>query len=368
MSKCMYHPGNIATRSSTNVCKTAYNFHMSPNPTGTHLRHDSIAMQGTADVIHPWDLPGPFGGNHFRSSLNIYNSDDDDDAEEVCESDSDEDDESEPIPLYVACASGDKKTVERLLSAGGFDIEKKFRGYTALLRAVCCGYVNIIKMLLAHGADPSAVQSRGLSSIMLAAQWKLPRILRLLLEHNPVTTEKMINMRTKSNYSALEFAAVSDDVDIARMLIKHGADVNQEDSQGRNVLHFAIGTECSTAFIKVILENGVDVHHEDNDGENALVNAFVFKKYEIIKLLMDAGLSLDKCNKKGVSLAHGAAKWGGRSMAEFLVLNKAACLDSKSMSGKTPCSTAELYRNFGVKMIFKNNITKNRADAKRAKR
>ena len=348
----MYHPGNIATRGSTNVCKTAYNFHMNPNPTGTHLRHDFVTMQ-TDDVI---------------DSPRIHNSDDD--TEESDESDSDEyeDDESEPSPLYVACASGDKKTVERLLSAGGFDIEKKFRGYTALLCAVCCGQTKIVKMLLAQGADPSAVQRKGFSSIMIAAQKGYTIMLRLLLEHDPVTTEKMINMRTKSDLSALELVCDKDLVEIARMLIKHGVDVNKEDSKGRNALHFAIDTDCSAAFVNVILENGVNVQHQDKFGETAMKNAFLFEKYEIIKLLMDAGLSLDKCNKKGVSLAHWVAKWGTNSMARFLVLNKAACLDSKSMSGKTPCSTAELYGNFGVKMIFKDNITKNRADAKRAKR
>ena len=310
-------------------------------------------------------------GTDVIDSPNIHNSDDD--AEDFDESDSDdeveyEDDDFEQSPLGIACDSGDEDTVKRLLLAGGVDVEKRYIGFTALLGAVDSGQTKIVELLLAHGADSSAVESRGFSSIMIAAQKGNTSILRSLLEHNPVTTKKMINMTNKHKISALEFAAGNDRVDVAHMLLKHGADVNQEDPRGRNAMLVAIICGGSAAFVKVMIENGVNVHHEDNFGDNAMKAAFFQENLEIIKLLMDAGVSLDKSNKKGVSLAHCVAKWGGNSMARFLVLNKAACLESKSMSGKTPCSTAELYGNYGVKMIFKDKITKDRGDAKRAKR
>jgi ankyrin repeat-rich membrane spanning protein len=308
-------------------------------------------------------------GNAFIDPRDIHNSDDDTDY--LGESDSDEDDgyehHSEKSLIYIACESGDEDAVDRLLRTGGVDVEKRYVGFTSLLIAVERGQTKIVERLLAHGVNLSAVGNMGNSSIMIAARKGYTSMMKALLEHDPATTKKMINMTNKQNITPLDFAVGNDRVEIARMLIKHGADVNKEDSQGRTILFDMTNCKNGVAFVKLILEHDINIHHEDKHGNTAMRTAFFHENLEIIKLLMDAGLTLDMCNKKGVSLAHCVAKWGMYSMAKFLVSNNAACLDSKSMSGKTPCSTAELYGNYGVKMIFKSKITKDRSDAKRAK-
>ncbi len=90
-------------------------------------------------------------------------------------------------------------------------------GTTPLLRAAKAGDVPVIKMLLAKGANPRAVTSRGnVNAIMMAA--------------NVSTREEDMTGRNKTQKEAIESI---------RLLLAAGTDINGVDTQGRTAAHGA---------------------------------------------------------------------------------------------------------------------------------
>lgn len=58
------------------------------------------------------------------------------------------------------------------------------------------------------------------------------------------------------------------DVNLARILIKNGADVNSKDAQGNTPLYHAILNK-NTAMIKLLLDNGADMYIKNSKGDTA---------------------------------------------------------------------------------------------------
>ena len=77
-------------------------------------------------------------------------------------------------PLMNACYSypyGDHKEVVKLLIAAGADISAVDEfGYTALMRAAECGHQEVVKVLIAAGCDVSAANVHGDTAIIQAAR------------------------------------------------------------------------------------------------------------------------------------------------------------------------------------------------------
>ena len=63
----------------------------------------------------------------------------------------------------------------------------------------------------------------------------------------------------KDNWIALHYAAQDGHVDVAKVLIRNGADVNAKDSDGETALHMA-AEDGHVDVVKVLIQNGADVN------------------------------------------------------------------------------------------------------------
>jgi hypothetical protein len=122
-------------------------------------------------------------------------------------------------------------------------------GTTPLLRAAKTGDAKVVRLLLAHGADPLAAAGRGVTSILLAA--------------NVGTSESDRTGRRKTEAGAIE---------TIRLLREAGADINAADSQGRTAAHGA-ALWGLTEVIRFLHENGVDLTRKDSRGLTPLQTA-----------------------------------------------------------------------------------------------
>ncbi len=110
-------------------------------------------------------------------------------------------------------------------------------GTTPLLRAAKAGDVPVIKMLLAKGANPRAVTSRGnVNAIMMAA--------------NVSAREEDMTGRNKTQKEAIESI---------RLLLTAGTDINGVDTQGRTAAHGA-ALWGMTDVVRFLHENGQTRH------------------------------------------------------------------------------------------------------------
>jgi ankyrin repeat protein len=266
----------------------------------------------------------------------------------------------EDCPLWVASADGDVVTVRELLRVG-VDLEKGYGGTTPLLKAVKEGswglshlkqsdpllqtlreeeppryeeemrhaierrrqYGEIVDMLLRAGADSNFVSKDDTTCLTEAGDL---RIVQLLLENSS-------NPRDFASRK-LHDAAIHNEVDIALMLLKHGADVNFS-AHGKTALFNA-----NSEMTKLLIDHGADVTHRDIRGHTAIHWHTFHENTEVIQQLIDGGIGINDRDGDGNTLLHNVAMSGNVTMAKFLV-TKPVCFNIKSSCGETPCECAE---------------------------
>jgi len=181
------------------------------------------------------------------------------------------------------------------------------------------GDLRVMKLLLEKGADPNGIKSlggpppssakrtaernkaletspvspiqffrvgAGGTPLMFAALARNTDVVKLLLEKgaNP-------NARTKDLGScALIFAAAAGDPATVRLLVEKGAEVNVRHESGYTALMYAAASEnTDPEMIKVLLAHGAEVNAKAKDGETALTLAGRKGNTEIVRLLEKAG-------------------------------------------------------------------------------
>ena len=132
-----------------------------------------------------------------------------------------------------------------LLDRGADANTQQFRGQTALMWAAAEGHADVVKLLLARGADPalsSAASTKherrppgGMTALLFASRQGKLDAARALLDGGAD-----IDQAGADNTSPLLIAVVNGHYDLASLLIERGANPNVADANGRTPLYAAI--------------------------------------------------------------------------------------------------------------------------------
>lgn len=224
--------------------------------------------------------------------------------------DPNEKDKSGWTALERAVDIGDLPFVQKLLKAGADPNGTKSSMGTPLEYAVRGGKAQIVKALLHKGAKVDGL-SLGSAPILTATEEGNTGIVQLLLDSGA-----NVNATTRGGQSVLMFA-ITRATRLVQTLLSHGVDIAACDAQGWTALFHAVlkstfsvtirkipaGATISAAEpvinctdsvltenIKLLLKHGADVNWQDNEGRTALTYA---TSPQVAKLLMDAGARLD---------------------------------------------------------------------------
>ena len=192
------------------------------------------------------------------------------------------------------------------------------QGETLLHVAAKQGNIPLIQHLLGRGADVNLANAKKVSPLQAAIMAGNERIMQHLLECG-ADVNKSYEVYNNSTVNTLQFVLVelvegeSPDRDwssIIRKLLECGADVNLKDNHGKTSLHHAILT-WNVDVIKMILKAGANVNAISNNNmsvldemiasvdNNPFFNAYACKEkiLSIINLLVKRGAC---CNNKGL--------------------------------------------------------------------
>jgi ankyrin len=134
---------------------------------------------------------------------------------------------------------------------GSFDMRwTDLKGGTAFSRAAWNGDIEVMRLLLAHGADPKVVTEKGETALLLlaGAGWPLGQgyirpeeeitaALDLLVEEFGMD----VNAATKEGITPVICAVFKGDNFVVQYLVDHGARLDVKDAQGRSVITWAQG-------------------------------------------------------------------------------------------------------------------------------
>jgi len=204
--------------------------------------------------------------------------------------------------LHTAVVDQDLSEVERCI-AEGVDINAMDEyGRTPLRWAARYGNVDIAKALIAHGADTND----GSLAQAVAAR------------HRPMV-DLLLSNRAIAGGSPLVQAAMYGNVELARLLIDKGADVDAKGVE-LNSEEPAI-TDCARY------------------GETPLWAACGPGHLEVIRLLLEQNADVNIKSRYGYPLGR-AAEYGHRAIV-VLLLARAAKTDAKNTAGKTAAQLAD---------------------------
>ena len=278
-------------------------------------------------------------------------------------------------------AAEDHADVVRALVEAGADINARSKGgvFTPFLFAVRAGQINAARALIEAGVDVNQTLPDGTSALVLAAtnaHWEMAAV---LLERgaNPNaaaqgwTALHQIAWTRRPNYGYNLPGPVAtgklDALELARELVKRGADVNARETKeprdgNRNMLNrigatpFLLATKAvDLPLMRALLEQGADPKLGNADGTTPLMVAAGVgiwapgespgteeEAVAAVKMLLDMGAgSATDVDKNGYTALHGAIHRGGSIPLVRLLVEKGAKLDARNSKGWLPLTIAE---------------------------
>ena len=131
----------------------------------------------------------------------------------------------------------------------------------------------------------------------------------------------------------LHSSIINRDVELAKVLIEHGANVNAVDESGRSPLILAIESSFEPS-VMALVEAGADPNVQDSSGRTALHLASRRGRREIIELLLRLGPDLGLTDRAGNTALHEAVLSGSTEAVQTLLQHHAAS-SVRNLEGRT---------------------------------
>ncbi|KAF7179915.1 hypothetical protein CNMCM7691_008967 [Aspergillus felis] len=243
---------------------------------------------------------------------------------------------------------GKHQTVHRLLDHNLIGV-LKFK-HIALWYACSAGSVEIVTRLLDSGVPPDAPCDCHLTLSGVAGANRKQII--------------MILLSAGADLARYDFREVGklvsgwapEDLEAPRALVRHGLDIHLVDSDGDNLLHWAVRQNLPTSDIIFLLDEGVDINHRNAYGRTPLAAAIAYddgsltEKPDIVELLLQRGSKTDLPDSRSWHPLHHAAE-NAKEWAVRLLSQYGADLEARTSVGLTPLYMACSVRSQCEKVI-----------------
>jgi len=180
-----------------------------------------------------------------------------------------------------------------------------------LLNAVETGNLELVKELIASGADIDHQDSLGITPLMRASEGHLAIVKEL------INAGADINHQDSRGFSALMMASADRNLEIVKELLESGADIDNQDNNGITALIIA-SYNAQLEIVKELINAGSDIERQENRGMTALMFATLERQSEIIKELIKAGANVNHKNNFGHSILDLAKKGGSQEIIDIL--------------------------------------------------
>lgn len=190
-------------------------------------------------------------------------------------------------PLFVASASDNEEMIRVLVKHGAKVNFQNKQGVTALQTAVVNENVNAVKVLIELGADVNLENEIGYTALHLGAEGDEVEIVRMLIEAG-ANLHVMEGVEGGTPLHRVVSNQAQGNVEIAKLLISYGADVNFQNEEQNAPLHWACGNNKLT-LVKIFVELGADVNIRGGQDTTPLIWALTREHPKVAKYIAKMG-------------------------------------------------------------------------------
>jgi len=161
-------------------------------------------------------------------------------------------------PIIAAAQKGNLELVQLLLKHGANPFAVTYTGSTALIQASHFGHHLVVECLLKRGVMAEQANYKNTTALMRAAQEGHEENVKLLLRF-----DSKVNRENHENLTALMLAAQRGHHSITKILIRHGAKIDTKTPQGSTSLMLAC-KRGHTEVAKVLISAGSELSLRDS--------------------------------------------------------------------------------------------------------
>jgi ankyrin repeat protein len=253
-------------------------------------------------------------------------------------------DTNEYSPIVTAISNkAPAKIIQYMLKHGAKPELPPRHGGTCLHFAAVSGDVEVMRMLLAQPTvDVGARDEDGETPLHWASSFPgCPQeLIKLLLENRA-----NVNEQDNNSQAPLFEACMRGNVESARLLLEHNADVDDvETIYGNTALHAAVGSG-NLKLVELLVENKADMSFKNKQQRDAVAEAACEGKHEILSFLLDTwkakGIDMQHLSPdiEGCTILHSAARRGRASVVKLLLLRGFDPM-ARTHENKTPLDVA----------------------------
>ena len=210
--------------------------------------------------------------------------------------------------LHDAVHANDKAKVERMLSKGEDINAKDAYHLTPLHRAIIEGKYGIAKFLIAKGADVNAKVNKSMTPLHWA-------VIEEKIEFAKGIYGKGVVVNANDNSSKPSSLTAANDMEMVKLLIANGADVNAKANNDWTPLYRVVSKEMAN----LLIEKGADVNAKDSSGETPLHVAINHGAKAVVEVLITKGANVNAKNNQGETPLEFAVDQDAKEIAELLI-------------------------------------------------
>ncbi|XP_011496279.1 PREDICTED: ankyrin repeat and KH domain-containing protein 1-like [Ceratosolen solmsi marchali] len=237
--------------------------------------------------------------------------------------------------LSLACSAGYYELAQVLIAMNANIEDRGIKGdCTPLMEAASAGHVDIVSLLIAHGADVNAHSTSGNTPLMYACAGGHEEVVRVLLEAGANVEDHNDN-----GHTPLMEAASAGHVSVAKILLEHGAGINTHSNEFKESALTLACYKGHLEMVKFLLEAGADREHKTDEMHTALMEASMDGHVEVARLLLDSGAQVNMPTDSFESPLTLAA-CGGHVDLAMLLIERGANIEEVNDEGYTPLMEA----------------------------
>ncbi|KAI1372687.1 ankyrin repeat-containing domain protein [Hypoxylon crocopeplum] len=247
--------------------------------------------------------------------------------------------------LHTAVATGSLEMVKLLLSAEA-DVnvldEDSFLGFEGTPLHVAChlGFEGIVRLLLSKGADVNIANSSRITALHVASSRGFPSICKLLIDHGATITldsESRSPLHLPARHSRrprYKKIAILLLETLKKKFPQYKAKYDSDTDDLKDIINAQAGLRKKTALIyaavagdvelaKSLIDMGANVDSTEDEDYNAAARAAMMDDVDMVSFLLDNGTEIEGTRADGRQVLHDACAWNSLKVIEELLKRNA---------------------------------------------